>query len=276
MKFILPWCGALLVYLLTRITPTSFTTLFLINIWLFSMPHTFSTFTRSDRRDPKKVALTLSLLMGFLISVMLFTQMSGLVLLYSVYFYWQQFHYGKQNFGLAQWESTKRPGLIDQGFYLSIVGLSLVGLLGGETQSFFGYALYFPWKFSVSALSIFFIMSAITIGYVLHRPEQKYHAIGHTLIFSFAYLFCEHFALGWLVLNVFHNLQYLKFMKSFEKQYRFLLVPIILTGTLYILQFHVFKGFILFSVPLSLGLMLALNFTHYTLDGLIWKRARTN
>jgi hypothetical protein len=72
-------------------------------------------------------------------------------------------------------------------------------------------------------------------------------------------------------MNVFHNLQYLKFMKSYEEKLSFLRVPLVLTLLLYILQFHVFKGLIFLSLPLGLSLMLALNFTHYTLDGLIWK-----
>ena len=209
----------------------------------------------------------------FLISVMMISQFSGMVVLYSLYFYWQQFHYGKQNFGLGQWGSERKPNLIDKSFYLVIVALSLIGLLGGESQAFFGYVLYTPFKTNLSSWWIFAVMMLLTLSYILYRPDQKFHALGHTLIFSLAYLYCEHFALGWLILNVFHNLQYLKFMKSFEKKLSYLILPAVLTFTLYLLQFHVLKGFILFSVPVSLGLMLALNFTHYTLDGLIWKRS---
>lgn len=276
MIHLLPWGGAGLVFLMYKIFPTSFNTLFLINIWLFSLPHTFSTFTRSDRRDFKKVFVTICMLFLFLISIMMFSQFSGMVVLYSLYFYWQQFHYGKQNFGLAQWGSERKPGLLDKGFYLSIVGLSLLGLLGGESQAFFGYVLYTPFKMNLSVEWIFTLMMIMTAGYIYYRPDQKTHAVQHTLIFSLAYLYCEHFALGWLILNVFHNLQYLKFMQSFEKKLSYLLLPTVLTLVLYFLQFHVLKGLILFSVPVSLGLMLALNFTHYTLDGLIWRRSRNS
>jgi hypothetical protein len=270
-NFLLPWCGVGLVYFLNKFFPTSFNTLFLINIWLFSLPHTFSTFSRSDRRSTKQIALTTTLILFFLISVLTVSNVSGVVFLYSVYFFWQQFHYGKQNFGLANWQRVGRPNFLDKMFYLSIVALSLVGLLSDGPQAFFGYALYSPFTQTISKVSIFSSMFALNILYLVFRPKQLVHALSHTLIFSFAYLYCEHFALGWLLMNVFHNLQYLKFMKSYEEKLSFLRVPLVLTLLLYILQFHVFKGLIFLSLPLGLSLMLALNFTHYTLDGLIWK-----
>lgn len=273
MNFILPWCGVGLVYFFNKFFPTSFNTLFLINIWLFSLPHTFSTFSRSDRRSTKQIALTAALILIFLISVLTVSNVSGIVFLYSVYFFWQQFHYGKQNFGLASWQRAERPKFLDKMFYLSIVALSLVGLLSDGPQSFFGYALYSPFTQTISKVAIFSSMLALNLLYIFFRPKQLVHALSHTLIFSFAYLFCEHFALGWLLMNVFHNLQYLKFMKSYEEKLSFLRVPVVLTLMLYILQFHVLNGLIFLSLPLGLSLMLALNFTHYTLDGLIWKKS---
>lgn len=274
MNLVLPWCGVGFIYLLNKFYPASFNTLFLVNIWLFSFPHTFSTFTRNDRRSVKQIALTVALLLLFLISILTLSNVSGMVVLYSFYFFWQQFHYGKQNFGLSMWKNSDAPNMWDKTFYLGIVALSLIGLLGDGPQSFFGYALYSPFNGTISKLAIFATMAATTALYICLRPKQITHALSHTLIFSFAYLYCEHFALGWLLLNIFHNLQYLKFMKSYEQKLSFLWVPFLLTVGLYLVQFHVLKGFILFSLPLSLGLMLALNFTHYTLDGLIWKKNR--
>lgn len=263
-----------MVYLINKIYPTSFNTLFLINIWLFSLPHTFSTFTRGDRRSSKHIAFTAALMVLFLGSVIAISNVSGLVFLYSVYFYWQQFHYGKQNFGLSRWNTSEAPKYFDKIFYLSIVGLSLIGLLSDGPQAFFGYVLYTPITVFLPKYAIFTSMIVLTGFYVYFRPQQIRHALSHTLILSFAYLYCEHFALGWLLLNIFHNLQYLKFMKTYEDRFSFILAPVVLTLALYILQFHLLKGLIVFSLPISLVLMLALNFTHYSLDGLIWKKNR--
>lgn len=272
MNLAIPWLGVGVTYLLYQGFPPSFNVLFLINIWVFSLPHTFSTFTRSDRRSSRSVGLTMLLLSVFLVGIVAASNISGMVALYSFYFYWQQFHYGKQNLGVALREGRSLSQFLDKFFYLSVVALSLIGLFTGGAQSFFGYVLVSPIEHGLSKVSLFACITVLTTLYVLIRPKQRAHAISHSLIFSFSYLYCEHFVLGWLIMNVFHNLQYLKFMKSFEKNKSFILWPVGLTMVLYLLQFHVFNGLILLSLPVGVGIMLAINFTHYTLDAYIWKQ----
>ena len=276
MNFLLPWLGVGVVYFFNNIFPTSFNTLFLINVWIFSLPHTFSTFTRHDRRDLKSVLPIFTLFIIFLGAVIFASGTVGIVVVYSFYFYWQQFHYGKQNLGLSRWQSSLPITWVDHTFYLLIVALGLVGLLGMEKQGFFGYVLYFPLTVPISKGVIFLFMVLLTGIYTLLRPKQLLHALNHTLIFGVAYIFSEHFAAGWLLLNVFHNIQYLTFMKNVEKKLSFILLPVILTCGLYILQVHALKGFILWFLPLNVALMLSLNFTHYTLDGFIWKTTKNS
>lgn len=272
MNLAVPWIGVGVTYLLYQSFPPSFNVLFLINIWVFSLPHTFSTFTRSDRRSGRSIGLTILLLSVFLVGIITALNISGMVALYSFYFYWQQFHYGKQNLGVAMKETGSRSVFIDKIFYLGVVFLSLMGLFTGGAQSFFGYVLYSPIDHGLSKVSLFLVIMLLTILYVFIRPKQRLHAVSHSFIFSFSYLYCEHFAVGWLIMNVFHNLQYLKFMNSFEKNKSFILWPIGLTVILYLLQTHVVKGMILLSLPVGVGIMLAMNFTHYTLDAYIWKQ----
>jgi hypothetical protein len=268
---LLPWSGVLIVYVINKWLPASFNTLFLVNIWFFSLPHTFSTFTRSDRRHFKVVMPVILMFTIFLGAVIYASNAVGIVVVYSFYFYWQQFHYGKQNLGVARWQGALPASWVDQLFYILIVGLSLSGLLGMEKQGFFGYVLYFPFTLHLSKWFIFLVMMVITGCYCLYRPKQRLHALGHTSIFSLAYLLTEHFALGWLLLNVFHNIQYLSFMKKFEKTLSFFLLPVLMTGVLFFLQFYALESYMIWLIPLNVALMLALNFTHYTVDGIIWK-----
>lgn len=272
MNLLLPWCGIGLIFGVYKLFPESFTALFLLNIWLLSLPHTFATFTRKDRRTKKEMTLTLGLLAVFFMSVIGFASVAGLVALNSLYFYWQQFHYGKQNYGLAVLKSEGKRSKADQLFYLAIVLMALIGLHANGVQSFFGYVLYAPFRIEVSVLAVFIVMALTTFCFCLLRPQQSKDAVGHTLIFSFAYLYCEHFAVGWLLLNVFHNLQYLTLMTGHEERLSFLILPACLTVVVYGMQYFGLSGLILFTIPLGLGLMMTLNFTHYTLDGLIWKR----
>lgn len=268
----LPWIGVGIIYLIYQMFPLSFNSLFLINIWVFSLPHTFSTFSRSDRRSGKSLLSTFLMLSIFFMSVVAATNITGMVAVYSFYFYWQQFHYGKQNLGVALSASREKSKPIDHFFYLSVVLFSLMGLFTGGAQSFFGYVLIAPSVSFVSKIGLFGIIITLTAIYSIIRPSGRLHAISHSLIFSFSYLYCEHFAVGWLMMNVFHNIQYLEFMKKFEKNLSFLIAPVVLTGLFFILQGHVIDRAILFSLPLGVGIMLSMNFTHYTLDAFIWKR----
>ena len=271
MTFFFPWVVVVLVFGLNRQFPSSFETLFLINIWLFSLPHTFSTITRSDRRSVKSFSFAIGLLLFFLLAVLTVSHLAGMVLVYSLYFYWQQFHYAKQNFGMAGWNSSKKSDLLDQCFFVGTAAICLAGLFSEGSQGFFGYVLMNPFLTSVPKSYLVLALMLVTAAYLCLRPRQFKPALGHVGIFGFCYLYCEHFALGWLLLNIFHNIQYLVFMKNFELRPSFIVLPLVLTGVLYLLQFHLISGLILFSLPASLGIMLSLNFTHYTLDGLIWR-----
>lgn len=261
-----PWIGVLVVIVTQKLWPQSFEFLFLLNIWAVSLPHTFSTFTRSDRKTVKHLSFTL--LLGILFAVLVtFTAASqGMVLVYSFYFLWQQFHYCKQNFGLARKAHPEGPRWFDLTYYIGSTAVILLALVSEGPQNFFGYALVNPLPVSLSKISALVLVCALLVP-ILVRRKGIVPALEHAAIFSFAYLFTEHFALGWLCLNVFHNLQYLSFMKLVEKKFSFLVLPAGLTLILFVLQKEAFGAWVIPS-------MLALNFTHYTLDGLIWKNVR--
>jgi hypothetical protein len=266
----LPWLGVGLIYVLYQLFPTSFETLFLINIWLISVPHTFATFTRSDRRKIKSLILPIVILLTYMAAIVFTGHTQGIVLIYGIYFCWQQFHYTRQNYGIGK-QSAKTSSSWDQAFYLISSGLILLSSFSSGPQNFFGYALANPLPLSLSANVCFFLVfSAATI---LSLFQKTLMPLEHVLIFSLAYLGAEHFALGWLLLNVYHNLQYLSFMQLFERKWSYLLWPLSLTLAFFILQHHSVQSLNFFSVPLGLALMLALNFTHYTFDGVIWRRS---
>lgn len=268
----MPWLGVGLTYFLYQLFPTSFETLFLINIWLISVPHTFATFTRSDRRKIKSLILPTVFLLIYMVVIVFTGHSHGMVLIYGIYFCWQQFHYAKQNYGIGK-QSSKTDSRWDQAFYLLSSGLILLSSFSSGPQNFFGYALANPLRLTISMPSCFFLVfSAATILSILRKTLMP---LEHVLIFSLAYLSAEHFALGWLLLNVYHNLQYLNFMWLFERKWSYLLWPLSLTLAFYFLQNHSVQGFNFLSVPFGLALMLALNFTHYTFDGLIWRHNRT-
>jgi len=115
-------------------------------------------------------------------------------------------------------------------------------------------------------------------------------------IFSAGYLLIADINTGWLVLNIWHNLQYVlivwmfnvnRFEKGVDQQRRFLstisqprnvllyaLVCWAIGSTLY---FNIDVVLGLFSksiLPLSLLAYMTINFHHYVVDAIIWRRPR--
>lgn len=258
MNLLLPWLGVCVLHFTLKLWPVGFQTLFLLNIWLISMPHTFSTFLRSDRRSLTHLSLGAGVIACFAAGIFTFMNFVGIVVLYSIYFLWQQFHYARQNYGISNGRGT-----LDQVYFLGTGVLSVLCLFSEGDQNFFGYLLHSPFRVQKEVLLIG--ISILTCHYLLIRPGNRWHALSHVLIFTFAYSATEHFAQGWLYLNLFHNLQYLKFMHQHEKKMTFIILPLCMSAILFGAQ-----NFI--SLPLSLTLVMALNFSHYTFDAFIWKK----
>ena len=183
-----------------------------------------------------------------------------------VYFLWQQFHYARQNLGVALWGSkNRRSDAIDQMFYLSTALLMVLGVFSDGPLEFFSYSISLPFGMGVSRWLPRLGIPALLGLYLVMRPRKdgRDKAIEHAMIFLMACFGSGTFASAWLCLNVYHNLQYLKFMRDFEKSLRFLVLPVLLAVSLFCLERVGWVPAVIF---------LALNFTHYTLDAIIWKR----
>jgi hypothetical protein len=256
--------------LASKVFPLSLTLLFSLNVWCLSMPHSFSTFTRHDLRTLRIGVKATLLYLVFFISLSMLMNRIGLVTIYSFYFYWQQFHYTKQNMGIGIWKKTDRSlreRSIDYSFYFFISIFSIAASFYGGGIQFFGYSLLNPFIwFTLSPFSVI-MLNLILLGfYVYLRPGYWKMALTHTLIYTLAYLVLDNFVLGWVLLNIFHNSQYLFFMNQEEKNLRFFLYAALLSVGFYMVLHASFL------IAASIAIMLAMNFTHYIFDGLVWKK----
>ncbi len=260
----LPWAGFGLAFGLSKAFPQFLWLWFTLNIWILSVPHTFSTLTRSDRRERGAIFKTIFIFMSLFGSVLLVSHFINFVLIFSFYFFWQQFHYSKQNFGIARYgKHVHKAELVDHCFFLLVPLISVLGLFSSGPQVFFSYLINSPFSFSISRSQALILNLILLVSYLGFRRKVMQPALQHVALFSMAYLGIESFAVGWLCLNVFHNLQYLKFMFRFENRIQFLILPLMLSLALYGLEASAMVGF---------SFILALNFTHYVLDGIIWRR----
>lgn len=269
-----PWLFVLITLLILKLFPQSFNLLFILNIWGLSVPHTFSTFTRKDGRTNKEILKSLSVYLSFFFAILVTSHLYGMVVIYSFYFFWQQYHYSKQNFGIARQKADSKyfTYWLDQIFFLGTTVVAILCLFHGGSETFFGYQLKNIFRISLSESYAVPLNLSFLLMYLLLRRENYFLAISHVVLFTGAYTGHVPFAEGWLYLNVFHNAQYLIFMNVSEKKHHFLLYALGLTLALWFLSKFSLSGIMLNSFSLIIFLMLSLNFTHYIFDGIIWKR----
>ena len=117
--------------------------------------------------------------------------------------------------------------------------------------------------------------------------------LSHYIIFFVGYRLIEDITYGWLVINVWHNAQYIlfvwlfntnrykagidpkaKFLSKISQSHNFgyyFLVCFGISTAVYFSFLFVSTSFALVGVPLLIIIYQAINFHHYIVDGLIWK-----
>ncbi len=303
---------ALLAGFAGRLGPEVFLTILALDIWLLGYPHVIATYTRlsfdtASFREHRWLVLALPLVL--LAATFSLAATIGPWVLFSVYFYWQWFHYTRQSYGLEQIYRRKALGsdapsdpLAKWAFYL----VPIWGILNRSHQDP-GKFLSLPltcipvpgWAVDVvAALAIALLLSwtlrtlyGIRKGRV-HLAHTLY-VISHFWIFILGYVVIQDITLGWLVLNIWHNTQYLLIVwmynnKRFENRVdpahrflstisssRYLIVFFLVclgVSTLFYLGVHQLKrADLLFLFPVFFVFNQTINYHHYVVDGLIWK-----
>ncbi|MEZ6067690.1 MAG: hypothetical protein R3B90_18710 [Planctomycetaceae bacterium] len=121
------------------------------------------------------------------------------------------------------------------------------------------------------------------------------YVVSHHVIFLTSYVLVDNITTGWLVLNVWHNLQYIMFVwwannrrfgdqvnpehklistLSQRKHVIAYLVVCMGIATVFYTGVQSVSGVFKFSDAVSIALIatMVLNFHHYVVDGIIWKR----
>ena len=272
----------------------AFDKIFLLNMLLLSYPHTIAGFIRDDVIKKEKLRIPFLFLI-FTITLSTLYKYTDLTVLYNIYFYYQLYHYHGQNYGVmnsAQTDNGTR-GLFRFLLYLST--LSNLLLVSQNTRfHFFGRSIYFPVDpillenhylmisvilSTIFIILIFFIRSKNRLGKDLSKSLVIHH-----LVFAAAFHWINNPIIGWLSLNILHNLQYLCFNWSYrsKRKMKFASHPVAFHALLILLSIVVISLLKLsaqklpYILPWAFILGLSLNFTHYHLDSIIWKRSYPN
>jgi hypothetical protein len=237
----------------------------------------------------------------------------GLWILPTTYLYWQWFHYTRQSYGIERMFRRSSPEgavISDRAGKLALYSVPLFGIAYRSWQAnpkfLFMDVVYVPMPFpllcglgvlAAAALGywLFTLISAARVG-CLSAPHTLY-LCSHFVIFATGYLLIPDITVGWLVLNVWHNLQYIIFVwwfnnKRFKNQidpeapllsklsqtksiFSYVAVCTILGSLAYFGMDYGSKRLLAEKAALAVMIpSMIMNFHHYLVDGIIWKRRK--
>jgi hypothetical protein len=290
------------------LVPALFLPLVTFETWCFSFDHVAATFTRllalpSDRRRHRFLIWGLPPLA---LAAVLALGQASLGALNTAYFLFQWFHTTRQSWGIA--ERYRRAGSLraDRFREATLWALPLTGMLARchqQPEKFFWMRLYLPrapgllvWSFGAAA-ALLVLRFFWQRRRALFLPHTLY-LTSHFLVFSLGYLVLD-LSSGWLLVNVWHNLQYLlfvwlhhhrRFSSGVHPKARllswlsqagraplYLLACLAVSTPIFWALYYtgdrldsLFAGRLV-SIPLVTAM--AINLHHYIVDGLIWRRA---
>lgn len=303
---------AMLSGVLVLMNPALFTLVLVIDVWFLGYHHVISTYTRLcfDKQSfQENKFLIVYLPFIVLATVAALAHGFGVWLLTTVYLYWQWFHYTRQSWGVGQVYRRKENSLVteDERFLKAVFYLlPLWGILYRSWQQPETFLTLEVWTAPVPRIVVD-IVGAITVATLIMWAIGRFrmyranslplahtiYTLSHLAAFGVGYMLISDLTYGWLVINIWHNAQYVLFVwifntKRFEKgetkearlisklsqaknwPYYF--------GFCMILTFFMYTGIraaegyfaILGLAPLII-IYQTINFHHYIVDSMIWK-----
>jgi hypothetical protein len=291
----------------------------LVDIWLFANPHVIATYTRiaASKAHVKRhwflvFLLPLVVLIAVTVAALAY-EAEGLI---TFYLMTQTYHVARQSFGIARAYRRADP----RGFRLDWASESLIylvplwGLLyrcNAEPAVFLGYSISLPPVplLGVQVVGIFTVGAGAWWLFKLWRDfrSSRLHArhawfvASHVCVFGLAYLWLDDLTLGWLIVNIWHNVQYLFFVwlqnvrrdqslpvrgalahdespsvaavfNPLKNAAKYMAVCLVLGAALYHLLDLAGQQLMWLGLPTVLIAHFTFNFHHYLVDGVIWKR----
>lgn len=278
------------------------------DLWLLGYHHVIATSTRlvfdAESREQHRF-LIFGLAPIVLVATAAVYVGLGVWAVTSVYFYWQWWHYTRQSYGIERIYARKAAGggrPIDSLTRFMIYGVPLWGLLHRSAQgseTFLGTDIW--WvpvpafvanAFGVVALAAtaLWLMRLFTSS--VSRAHSLY-VVSHLAVFSIGYILIPAVTLGWLVINIWHNFQYIlvvwvynvgRFREGPDPKARLLsylsqprriatyMATMLAISTLaYLIIGGVAEVFSSTAFELGVVIYMAINFHHYVVDSVIWK-----
>lgn len=285
----------------------------LIDLWLLGFHHVVSTFTRlvfdkQSFRENRFLVVHLPVIVAAGTAAIAWCL--GLWSLVTIYLYWQWFHYTRQSFGVernyrrkADPHSLVNDSLSKWALYL----VPLAGIIYRSWQQPDSYLGLPVWTLPIPNVVMVVAAAAAAGAFLLWFASEMralasgrlavphfLYMLSHFTIFGVGYLLIDDVTTGWIVLNVWHNIQYIMFVWWFNNnRFKDTIDPerpflsrlcqsnqvVVYLGVCFILSSVIYAGMqiggsLADPIPVTIVSMMAINFHHYVVDGMIWKRKR--
>ena len=243
------------------------------------------------------------------IAVVALVILVGVWAVFSIYFYWQWFHYTRQSWGVSRAYRAREPsasyddGWLDQAIFYALPALGIIYRSWQGPTKFLGqdlFVFYVPnWLFALAA-GIAAVLMSVWIVRRINSWREGHLARAHTLymlthftMFGFAYLVIPDITIGWLLINIWHNGQYILFvwmfnarrfkngvdpqarLLSFISQPRYIWlymgVCLALTAVFYVGIIGAIDKWLAMGIAGTVIIYQTINFHHYIVDSMIWK-----
>jgi hypothetical protein len=227
----------------------------------------------------------------------------------TIYLYWQWFHYTRQSWGISRAYQAKSRGAVSESPWFSKLCFYLVpvwGILHRSRQASEKFLYADLWGIPIpdwlaDGFGVAALLSVLAWGLSRLRAARAgrlpqahtWYMISHFTIFAVGYGLVEDITHGWLVINIWHNAQYLLFgwlfntnrfrrgvddrarllstMSQPNNVPRYVMACLEVTTGIYALNQFLTHGQLLMGVPAAVILYQAINFHHYIVDSRIWK-----
>ena len=297
------------------IEPSLFYPILLLDLWVLGYHHVIATFTQLcfDRaRFAERRGLIVHLLPVVAVATLLVAWQVGLWAVFTIYFYWQWWHYARQSWGVsrayrrADPEAFYESGWLDHAIFYAIPVWGILLRSSQDHAHFLGLELWtLPVPASVADIAGH-VAAVLMLVWVARRlvamvrgrlaTVHTLYMLTHIAIFSIAYVWLDDITFGYLMITIWHNCQYILFVwmqnrrrfdKGIDPRARFLsyisqpgrlwlylLTCVAIAAAVYGGVLRAIDWLFFAGVSATIVLYQIVNFHHYIVDALIWKTRR--
>lgn len=294
---------------MASMSPAMLLAIVLVDTWLFANPHVMATLTRigASRADIRRHRFLIFglpvIVLGGVVATVLAFEVAGL---FTLYFCAQSYHVARQSFGIAR--AYRRSGMhpfrqdrLAEALIYLIAAWGLLARCAQAPETFLGYPIQLPAVPAQAANAMGVAAIACSTCWLWRQARLALtgsidwrhdgFVASHAFTCFVAYIWITDLTLGWLLINLWHNLQYLLFVwvqnirreqqtqadKASEtglwkNAARYGGVCLALGSMLYLAIDWAGTQLLWLGLPTVLIAHFTLGFHHYLVDGVIWKR----